>query len=222
MKSLSPPENEPETLDTVYFSYRECTECACSANRKVLLRGTGNPNSPVLFVLDRLSPEDMSPPYRGFPSGGGGDALRTVMAYLGEDLDSFYVVPPAACPPIARAVNEYGRDLELIPYPEKGTLSACRPLLHRIIGALQPEVVVAMGPVAVQALSLKQGSALPPGRMHEILIGGAVSPYVVPTMVTTSAVALFRTPMGNDTGGLWAKTAAHIQQAIRIGRELRG
>ena len=215
-------ETSEQELAELFWENSGCKGCECHAIRKTLCRGFGNPNADVLFVLDRMSPQDLSGV--NFPSGGGRKALDLVFDYLGHSIEEFFICPPAGCPsdPLLDDGASWRR-AQIMPTHNKDTLSACRTLLHEQVRIVEPEIIVAMGSTALKALYSKKpptfGSSV--GRVLEVPIKGVVSDFNVPVMVTYSPVTLYRTSIGTDPEGLWEGAIKHISEAIGLAAAIR-
>jgi uracil-DNA glycosylase family 4 len=215
---INTPPND--RLESLYFSYRDCRGCSLHKNRKLITRGTGNPEATIIFVLDRLSPANL------FQSelllDGEGKVLESLIEYIGHDIRDFWVTSSVLCATGDLSPDKFGRDPEVFPIPDAQQLASCQPRLYEEISIIQPEVIVACGAPSLKAISF----GTPPkitenlGRIIDVFIKGHLVNYPVPVMVSHSLNALNRTP-DIKPGGLWNSACDHYKHAIDVAEFLR-
>jgi len=215
-----------DSLLAIQSAWGGCTRCDLHVNRSVgatTYCKAGPPRPDVLFVIDRTDPCLLRD--RQFPSGNYAEVLRTLMGKFGETSSHYWLTPAVLCPTTVPDPSDW-RPLELMATPNKQQVSSCRPRLHEEIRTLCPEVIVAFGKMAMEAVFPKN----PPswmtvlGDIVEPKIAGGMSPLVIPCMVTYSLSHLYRN-WDLSAGGLWNTVFDHVQQAALIAeylRELRG
>lgn len=206
-------------LVEIQAKYKKCRECPLHENRRTGLVSYGNPASKVVFVVDRLSPLEVT-------SGDflvGTNYLSTLgilFDYLGKKVDDFYFTPLVACPttkiPSNLPKEELAR-IEHVPLPKNKELEACAKRLHEEIHLLEPRLIVAFGQLAAKALIKKDTPSLHYNlnEIHEGSVKGDFIDYPVPVLLTYSLHTLLTNPDTED-GGIWHKTALAIHKAIEI------
>jgi DNA polymerase len=148
-----------------------CERCRLSRGRSHVVFGTGDPNADLMFIGEGPGAEEDR---QGLPFvGPAGELLNKIIQAIGLTRERVYIANVVKCRPPGN------RD------PQPDEAAACRPFLERQIDLVQPEVIVALGRVAAQALL---GTDQPLGRMR----GRWTTVRGVPTMVTYHPAALLR------------------------------
>jgi len=117
----------------------DCTRCKLHGlGRTKVVFGVGNPRARLMFVGEGPGADEDA---QGIPFvGRAGQLLTDIIKAMGLTRDEVYIANVVKCrPPNNRA-------------PEPDEVAACEPFLLRQIDAIQPEVVVALGGSAAQAL----------------------------------------------------------------------
>jgi uracil-DNA glycosylase family 4 len=167
------PEVRAETLRLLDEQVRVCTKCKLHEARHLTVFGVGNPCARVCFVGEGPGAEEDR---RGEPFvGRAGQLLDRIVAAMKLQRSDVYICNTVKCrPPENRT-----------PYPEE--MAACAPYLRGQLEALAPQVLVALGRPAAQAL-LAVNSSLGQlrGRFHRH--------RGIPVMVTYHPAYLLRNP----------------------------
>jgi uracil-DNA glycosylase len=134
------PENQEqrETLDQIKKSLGPCQRCKLGATRKNLVFGVGNPAARLVFVGEGPGADEDA---QGEPFvGDAGKMLNRIIAAMELQREDVYICNVVKCrPPQNRP-------------PESDEVSTCSPFLLRQLKAIKPEVIVALGTSAAQAL----------------------------------------------------------------------
>jgi uracil-DNA glycosylase family 4 len=158
-------------LDQVAVDAAACERCELSRGRKSVVFGSGATNARLMLIGEGPgAQEDL----KGLPFvGPAGELLTKIIEAIGFDREQVYIANIVKCRPPGN------RD----PKPEE--IAECRGYLEAQIRLVQPEVIVALGRVAAQALL---DNDLPLGRMR----GAWYRLKDVPLMVTYHPAALLR------------------------------
>ena len=127
-----------ETLEQIRKNLGECQRCKLGATRKNLVFGVGNPNARLVFVGEGPGADEDA---QGEPFvGDAGKMLNRIIAAMELKREEVYICNVVKCrPPQNRP-------------PEGDEVSACSPFLLRQLASVKPEVIVALGTSAAQAL----------------------------------------------------------------------
>ncbi|HEV8335089.1 MAG TPA: uracil-DNA glycosylase [Candidatus Polarisedimenticolia bacterium] len=127
----------------------DCTRCRLCEKRTHLVFGVGNPRARLMFVGEGPGYEEDR---QGIPFvGRAGQLLNRIVEAMGLRREEVYIANVVKCrPPENRT-----------PLPDE--MATCSPFLLRQIEAIRPQVVVALGGVAVQNLL---GSSAPISRLR--------------------------------------------------------
>lgn len=209
--------SRPE-LVALYGKYRNCRDCDLHAFRRRTIEGIGNDRAHVVFVLDRLSVQDIhareltsKSPYL--------QILWGLITNLGYDPAKFWYTAPTACPTVSLTGQE--RDVETSPLAKPAELKACRPRLHAELGIVEPEVIVACGATAARGVFLRGAPSMQYdlGRVVEAIVVGEYGNYPIPAMVVHSMHALYANDDMSD-GGPWHLTHKALAVAMQLGDTL--
>lgn len=126
------------TLDEVRAALGECQRCKLHTGRTHIVFGTGSQNARLMFVGEGPGrDEDL----QGEPFvGAAGQLLDKMIEAMGLTRAQVYIANIVKCRP------PRNRD------PEPDEVMACEPFLKAQIGAIRPEVIVALGRYAAQTL----------------------------------------------------------------------
>ena len=132
-----------EALARLRKEIGDCTRCRLCEKRTHLVFGVGSPRARLMFVGEGPGYEEDR---QGIPFvGRAGQLLNRILAAMGLRREDVYIANVVKCrPPENRT-----------PLPDE--MAVCSPFLMRQIEAIRPQVVVALGGVAVQ--NLLQSSA---------------------------------------------------------------
>jgi len=180
----SPPTEVPATpadWSALTKAIQNCTACGLCQNRKQAIVGMGHAKPRWLMVGE--APDEQADksgqPFVG-PEGQLLDAMLTAMG-LDREAD-VYLTHAIKCRP------PHNRN------PDASELARCTPFLHQQIALLQPDIIVAMGRMAAQAVlageaDVPQGNA-PLGKLR----GRIHQAHGKPVVVTYHPDYLLRTP----------------------------
>ncbi len=127
-----------ESLEQIRKSLGDCQRCKLGATRKKLVFGVGNPDARLVFVGEGPGADEDA---QGEPFvGDAGKILNRIIAAMELRREEVYICNVVKCrPPQNRP-------------PESDEVSACSPFLLRQLMSVKPEVIVALGTSAAQAL----------------------------------------------------------------------
>ena len=127
-----------ETLEQIKKDLGDCQRCKLGATRKNLVFGVGNPKARLVFVGEGPGADEDA---QGEPFvGDAGKMLNRIIAAMELKREDVYICNVVKCrPPQNRP-------------PESDEVSTCTPFLLRQLRSVNPEVIVALGTSAAQAL----------------------------------------------------------------------
>lgn len=165
--------SKEETLDSLRASMERCRKCALAKTRKRLVFGTGNPKARVMLIGEAPGVEE---DIQGEPFvGSAGQLLNKILSAIGFERKEVYITNVVKCHP------PMNRD----PLPDE--VKMCMPYLEKQIELIRPQLVLALGRIAGQALLGVSGS------IHQFR--GKVHTFRgIPMMVTYHPAALLRNP----------------------------
>lgn len=150
-----------------------CTRCRLSEGRNRTVFGAGNPAAELMLIGEGPGAEEDK---QGLPFvGRAGELLTRIIQAIELRREDVYIANIVKCRPPGN------RD------PEADEVSACRGYLERQIELIKPQIIVALGRIAAQALL---GNEDPIGRTR----GRWFEVLGVPTLVTYHPAALLRNP----------------------------
>ncbi len=144
-----PPERETDVtqqkatgfadLHEVRAELGDCRRCRLCEKRTNIVFGVGSPEARLMFVGEGPGAEEDA---QGIPFVGRAGKLLTdiITKGMGLSREEVYIANVVKCRPPGN------RD------PEPDEMDACMPFLEAQINVIRPEVIVALGRVAVQAL----------------------------------------------------------------------
>jgi len=153
-----------------------CERCDLHGLRKNTVLGAGDASARWIFVGEAPGAEEDK---LGLPFvGRAGRLLNGMLLSIGLSRDEVYIANVLKCrPPNNR--DPFGREVQ-----------QCSPYLHQQISLVQPEIIVAMGRFAAQALlETDQSLAQLRGRVHQYKINQ------LPLVVTYHPAYLLRSPL---------------------------
>src|SRR4029077_381524 len=137
--------NKAELLTPVRERVRVCTKCpnlACSRTQTVF--GVGNPDAEIMFIGEAPGVDEDA---QGEPFvGRAGQLLTKIIKAMGCARGDVYIANILKCRPDLPPGSFGNR----VPTPLE--MQTCRPYLVEQIDIIQPEVLVALGAVAVEGL----------------------------------------------------------------------
>ncbi len=162
-----------ETLDAIAARVAACTACGLAQGRKHTVPGEGDPAARLMLVGEGPGANEDA---TGRPFvGAAGTLLTQILGSIGIPRESVFIANVVKCrPPQNRK-----------PLPDEA--AACLPYLRRQVQLVRPNVILALGATAAEALL---GGRQTLGQMR-----GAVHSYGgVPLVVTYHPAALLRNP----------------------------
>jgi len=151
----------------------QCKRCTLCQGRRRVVFGSGPSTTAIMVVGDFPGPHDDETGEAWL--GDEGPLLTRMLRAIGHARSTVFVTHLVKCRPSG------GRA------PTSAELSACLPFVERQLRALQPAVVLAVGPLAARALSGRR-EALPNLRGQDLVWGG------VPLVVTYDPAILLTAP----------------------------
>ena len=177
---LNAPEKH-ETLEQIRKDLGPCQRCKLGATRKNLVFGVGNPKARLVFVGEAPGADEDA---QGEPFvGDAGKMLNRIIAAMELKREDVYICNVVKCrPPQNRP-------------PDSEEVSACMPFLLRQLVSIGPEVIVALGSSAAQALlQTKVPISKMRGKFHDF--------HGIPLMPTYHPSYLLRT--GGNSDSFWS------------------
>ncbi len=170
-----------ETLEQIRKNLGPCQRCKLGVTRKNLVFGVGNPRARLVFVGEGPGADEDT---QGEPFvGDAGKMLNRIITAMGLKREDVYICNVVKCrPPQNRP-------------PESDEISACSPFLLRQLQSVRPEVIVALGTSAAQALlQTKTPISKMRGKFHDF--------HGMPLMPTYHPSYLLRT--GGNSDSFWS------------------
>lgn len=166
---------EPRELSGLEKQLQGCTRCALSQQRTQVVFGVGNPNADLVLVGEAPGREEDR---QGIPFvGEAGQLLDRILAAMNLSREQVYICNLIKCRPPGN------RD----PQPEE--IACCEPFLKQQLALIQPQLIVALGRFATQALLR---TTVPIGTLR-----GNWHKYAgIPLMPTFHPAYLLRNPSG--------------------------
>lgn len=189
-------------LKALATEWEGCQRCPLHETRNSIVFGTGPQNAKIVIVGEAPGAEEDK---QGLPFvGKAGALLDTLLSNVGLDRKKVFLTNAVACRPPGNAT------------PSVDIIHTCRPRLLETIYIIDPVLVVAMGKVAVKALTNKQVTITEKrGDIYTISVPGIVLPVTYPVLVTLHPAFLLRNPEPGETG--WLKMVENdLAKARRI------
>jgi DNA polymerase len=170
-----------ETLEQIRKDLGQCQRCKLGATRKNLVFGVGNPKARLVFVGEAPGADEDA---QGEPFvGDAGKMLNRIITAMELKREDVYICNVVKSrPPQNRP-------------PEADEVAACMPFLLRQLASINPEVIVALGTSAAQALlQNKVPISKLRGKFHDF--------HGIPLMPTYHPSYLLRT--GGNSDSFWS------------------
>ena len=153
--SVSPSEDRASALRIIREDIGDCTRCALHKGRNKIVFADGDPNARLMFVGEGPGADEDA---QGLPFvGRAGQLLNNMISAMGLKREEVYIANVVKCRPPGNRT------------PEPEEANTCSPFLFRQIGAVHPEVIVALGATAATyLLGQRQPLAGLRGRMHSL------------------------------------------------------
>jgi uracil-DNA glycosylase family 4 len=197
--------NSTQLLEELYDSYRSCTDCdLCKLRKNSIIRGTGNANADIVFVLDKIPFLDK---WRRtlFVASEEGLILRGLTEKLGVDYQEFWYTPTTLCP--TKETSD----------PKIGQLKACKTRLLTEISIIRPKLVLACGTAAINILLSHEKAKLKyhGGVIFQMRVPGELADIEMPVMVMPSLTTLMKEPsVGSDSA--WEQFYLFLGTAVDL------
>ncbi len=150
-----------KVLEEIRDQISTCEKCALCKTRNKTVPGSGNPDSPVIFVGEAPGANEDK---EGIPfCGAAGKFLDTMLASIGLSREKVFIANTLKCRP------PDNRD------PEESEKEVCRPYLEKQIEIINPQIIVCLGKHSVEtflpgvgSISSLHGHAIrrPDGRIY--------------------------------------------------------
>lgn len=181
--------DKTELLTSVRDRVRACTKCAhlaCSRTQTVF--GVGNPEADLMFIGEAPG---MDEDQQGEPFvGRAGQLLTRILKAMNFTRDDVYIANILKCRPDMPAGSFGNRP------PTPTEMQTCRPYLMEQIEIIQPDVLVALGAVAVEGLLGTRGPMRElRGRWHTY--------NGIPLMITYHPAYLLRNQAPSEKRKVW-------------------
>jgi uracil-DNA glycosylase family 4 len=180
---------EALTLESLRAHAVECRKCPhLVAFRRQVVFGTGNPDAAVMFVGEAPGAEE---DVHGEPFvGRAGELLTKIIETMGFSREEVYIANVLKCRPDMPPGQPGNRP------PTMAEMEACLPFLREQIDLIKPEVMVALGSVAMRGLFGTTGPMRDlRGRWHEF---GSI-----PVMATFHPSYLLRNQALSEKRKVW-------------------
>jgi uracil-DNA glycosylase len=131
-------EEHSETLEEIRADLGDCRRCPLWQSRKNIVFGAGDPHARLVFVGEAPGREEdkVGQPF----VGEAGRLLDRILFAMGMTREEIYICNVEKCRP------PNNRD------PRAEEIEACEPFLKRQLAAIRPQLIVALGRFAAQAL----------------------------------------------------------------------
>jgi DNA polymerase len=131
-------EEHSETLEEIRADLGDCRRCSLWQSRKNIVFGAGDPHARLVFVGEAPGREEdkVGQPF----VGEAGRLLDRILFAMGMTREEIYICNVEKCRP------PNNRD------PRAEEIEACEPFLKRQLAAIRPQLIVALGRFAAQAL----------------------------------------------------------------------
>ncbi len=163
-----------DSLEAIRADIGECVRCKLHGlGRQQIVFGVGNPQARLMFVGEAPGADE---DVQGEPFvGRAGQLLTKIIQSIGLERTDVYIANVIKCrPPSNRN-------------PEPDEVSSCQPFLFRQIDTIRPQIIVALGTFATQALlnTVTPISRLR-GQVHDFRGGAKLIPTFHPAFLLRS------------------------------------
>jgi uracil-DNA glycosylase len=186
---LQPPSDKANLLEPIRERVRACTKCAhlaCSRTQTVF--GVGNPDADLMFIGEAPGVDEDQ---QGEPFvGRAGQLLTRILKAMNFAREDVYIANILKCRPDTPPGGFGNRP------PTPTEMQTCRPYLVEQIEIIQPNVLVALGAVAVEGLLGVRGTMRElRGRWHTY--------NGIPLMITYHPAYLLRNQAPSEKRKVW-------------------
>jgi len=184
-----PPAEKIASLGAIRERVRACTKCAhlaCSRTQTVF--GVGNPDADLMFIGEAPG---MDEDQQGEPFvGRAGQLLTKILKAMNFTRENVYIANILKCRPDTPRGSFGNRP------PTPTEMQTCRPYLVEQIDIIQPNVLVALGAVAVDGLlGMRRSMRELRGRWHDY--------NGIPLMITYHPAYLLRNHAPSEKRKVW-------------------
>lgn len=181
--------NKADLLDAIRKRVNACTQCAhlaCSRTQTVF--GVGNPDADLMFIGEAPGADEDQ---QGEPFvGRAGQLLTKILSAMNFTREDVYIANILKCRPDMPAGSFGNRP------PTPAEMQTCRPFLMEQIDIIKPNVLVALGAVAVEGLLGTRGAMRDlRGRWHTY--------NGIPLMITYHPAYLLRNQAPSEKRKVW-------------------
>lgn len=179
-KPLRTPKSRQDLLEELKQEVSVCRKCSLCKGRTQTVFGQGNPRARLVFVGEAPGAEEDR---QGLAFvGRAGQLLTRIIEAMGLRREDVYICNVIKCRPPGNRE------------PELSEIVACEPYLLRQLELIRPEVMVALGRIAIQTL-LRDKTPITRirGKWHDY--------HGIPLMPTFHPAYLLRNP--NEKGKVW-------------------
>ncbi len=135
--------DKEKIIEEIGSEVETCAECKTREGDRLVL-GRGNPNSRLLIVGEGPGEQEER---QGRPFvGAAGHLLDRTLGELGLDAEKDFYVTNVVFYRSYRLVDSKKQNKP----PTSGQIEACRPFLERLIGAINPFLIIALGAKSAQ------------------------------------------------------------------------
>ena len=168
------------SLDLVRQKYNTCERCpALCASRTQVVFGSGDYNSPILFIGEAPGAHEDK---QGIPfCGMSGKILSELLGSVGLTREDVFVTNTILCRP------ENNRP------PAKEEVEQCRERLDKVIGIMKPKIIVTIGNHATERILGKSGVTSMHGKVFPTIIA-EIAVKVVPVIHPANYLYSGRSP----------------------------
>lgn len=144
-------------LKELATAWDNCTKCPLhecntptSANPSGRASGRGNPDAKVLLVGEALGKQESQTGIVFHPDAPAGSKLQQILSFYNlYNPDTGQYLVYISNPVICRSTSPRGKDIK----PTIKQYRACQPRFQELVSIMQPELIVAMGAGALEALT---------------------------------------------------------------------
>lgn len=194
------------TLGGLQKGWAACERCSLCSTRKNVVFAEGPANADIMLIGEAPGEEEdkYGRPFQG-PTGG---MLEWVCTQAGVNVETLFMTNMLMCYP------PDNRD------PTKAEISKCQPRLLDQIRLVDPNLIIASGRVAAQALTKQRTLSIMKqrGEIFDCEFEGPMGPYIVPVLVTVHPALLLRNP--DLDGGILSATVEDFRMAKTINKIL--
>jgi DNA polymerase len=196
------------------LAWCKCTLCPeLAKHRTYVIPGWGNPKSNIMLVGDKPDEEDDA---AGYPFVGRvGNILRVLLYYYAGLSDHEYFLDYVVMCRTARVAGGVLKPRE----PKAEEVKNCQERLQGAIYTVDPTIIVALGPLALRALTGEAGGITKTrGSVFTAKIPGVLTESIMYPVLATYAPSYLavNTSKREVANGLWDQMKADLRLATRL------